>query len=82
MKKMILPQTYFIILLVPTIVLYFTFPTWKIITVPYTYLGGILIAFGAVLDVWADQFFKKGKTTVKPNEHPSQLMTYKKKVRR
>ena len=72
--KKIFPPTYFIILLLLSIGLHFIFPIKKIIFPPYTYFGWILIIFGAVLNIWTDSLFKKGKTTVKPFEKPTELI--------
>jgi protein-S-isoprenylcysteine O-methyltransferase Ste14 len=35
----------------------------------------LLIAFGAIINIWADFLIKKKKTTVKPYENPTQLIT-------
>lgn len=72
--KKIFPPTYFIILLLLSIGLHFIFPIKKIIFPPYAYFGWILIIFGAVLNIWTDSLFKKGKTTVKPFEKPTELI--------
>ncbi len=69
-----MPPTYFILFLVFSILLHFIFPIKKIIFVPYTYLGWILIIFGIILNIWVDNIFKKIKTTVKPYEAPSKLI--------
>ncbi|KPJ54791.1 hypothetical protein AMJ47_03540 [Parcubacteria bacterium DG_72] len=73
--KKILPPTYFIILLLLSIGLHFVFPIKKIIFPPYTYLGFILIIFGGVINIWTDLLLKKRKTTVKPYEDPTYLIT-------
>jgi len=70
-----MPPTYFFILLFLSIALHFIFPVMKIIYPPYTYLGFVFIALGAVLNIWADLLMKKNKTTVKPHEKPTQLIT-------
>ena len=75
MKNKILPPRYFIIFLLLTIGLHFILPIKKIIYIPYTYLGIILIIFGIVLNIWADALFKKIKTTVNPHEKPTSLET-------
>jgi protein-S-isoprenylcysteine O-methyltransferase Ste14 len=75
MKKKIMPPTYFFILLFLSIALHFLFPVIKIIYPPYTYLGFALIAFGAIINIWSDFLLKKNKTTVRPDEKPSQLVT-------
>ncbi len=73
MKKL-MPPFYFVILLIFSIALHFIFPIKKIIFPPYTYLGWILIIFGAILNLWVDRIFKKKKTTIKPNEIPNKLI--------
>ncbi len=75
MKNQIFPPTYFIALLVVSILFNLSFPTEKIIFPPYNYLGFILIILGGIINIWADMLFKKGKTTVKLNQKPSSLIT-------
>ena len=75
MKSKFLPPTYFFILLFLSIGLHFVFPIKKVIFPPHTYLGFIFIAFGVVLNIWADFLLKGKKTTVKPYENPKQLIT-------
>ena len=70
-----MPPTYFFILLLLSIAFHFIFPIIKLIYPPYTYLGFVIIALGAVLNIWADLLMKREKTTVKPHEKPSQLIT-------
>jgi len=36
-----------------------------------TYIGVIFILFGVLINVWADNPFKKSRTTVKPHEIPT-----------
>ncbi len=68
-----MPPTYFIALLILSILFHFIFPVKKIIYAPYTYLGYIPIIFGAVLNIWSDSLFKKSKTTVKPYGSPTKM---------
>ena len=70
-----LPPTYFIILLLLSIGLHFVFPIKKLIFPPYTYLGFAFIIFGGAINIWADILLKKKRTTVKPYENPTQLIT-------
>jgi len=70
-----MPPTYLIIFLGLSILLHFIFPIKKIIYFPYTQLGWLLIIFGGVLNVWADNIFKKEKTSVKPGEKSIKLIT-------
>ncbi len=72
--KRTLPPTYFILLLILSILFHFIFPIKKIIFPPYTYFGWVLIIFGAILNLWTDSLFKKEKTTVKPFEKPTELI--------
>ena len=72
----IMPPTYFFIFIGLAIGLHFTFPIKKVIFPPYTYLGFLLIAFGAVINIWSDMLLKREKTTVKPHKKPTQLITY------
>jgi len=74
-SKKLLPPTYFIILLLLSIGLHFIFPIKKVIFPPYTYLGFAFIIFGGVINIWTDFLLKKKKTTVKPYENPTQLIT-------
>ena len=75
MKSKILPPTYFFILLFLSIALHFFFPVKKIVHPPITYSGFLLIAFGAIINLWADYLIKKKKTTVKPYKKPTALIT-------
>jgi len=75
-KKMIMPPTYFMILLIISIALHFIFPIKRIIPFPYNHFGWILIAIGITLNIWADRIFKDIKTTIKPNEMPSKFVDY------
>jgi len=75
MKSRIMPPTYFFILLFLSIALHFLFPIKKVIFPPYTYLGFVLIVFGAVVNIWSDLLLKKKKTTVKPYGKPTTLIT-------
>jgi hypothetical protein len=66
MKTEIQPPTYFAALLFLSAALHFAYPARGVVEPPYAYLGLLLIAFGVVLNLWADSLFKKSKTTVKP----------------
>lgn len=75
MYKKIMPPIYFVILLVFSIVLNFVFPIERFVIPPYSYLGILLIVFGIVLNMWADSLFREAKTTIKPHEIPTSLLT-------
>ena len=71
MNKKIMPPTYFIVLLFLSIGLHFLFPVMRLISLPYNYLGILIIIFGIILNLWTDSLFKKRQTTVKPHEMPN-----------
>jgi len=71
----IMPTTYFMVLLILAIVVHFALPIIKIIIFPWNIIGILLILFGIILNLWADQIFKKGNTTVKPHLMPDLLVT-------
>ncbi len=70
-QRPILPPTYFTLAVLVSIVLHFAMPIVILIPFPLSLLGIALIVFGGVLNIWADQAFKKAATTVKPFEQPS-----------
>lgn len=73
--KKILPPTLFLAYVIGAWILHYVFPIKSIIPVPYTYLGIPLIILGIGVNVWVDRLFKINKTTVKPFEQPSFLIT-------
>ena len=84
-----MPTFYLLISLALAIGINFIFPIKRIISSPYTYVGVLFILFGIIINVWADNLFKKNKTTVKPYEERNleqefgeKYLDYKKKVRR
>ncbi|MBN2459622.1 isoprenylcysteine carboxylmethyltransferase family protein [Candidatus Woesearchaeota archaeon] len=76
MKAKIMPPTYFMALLLLSVAFHFIFPIFKLVSSPYNYIGILFIAFGIVLNLWADSLFKKKQTTVKPHEMPNSLIDY------
>jgi len=68
-------QTYFIILLILSVLLSFAFPAPAVLYAPYTYLGAIIIGFGLAIAFWSRALFLKGKTTLSPYEMPTALVT-------
>jgi protein-S-isoprenylcysteine O-methyltransferase Ste14 len=73
--KKTIPPVYFLVLLLVSISLGTYLPVLKIVRFPYTYLGVAPIVVGVVSGMWAGALFRKHKTTVKPHETPSALMT-------
>jgi protein-S-isoprenylcysteine O-methyltransferase Ste14 len=76
MAKKIMPPFYFFTLLILSIGIYFFLPTVKFIFFPHILLGLIFIAFGIIMNLWADSVLKKKQTTVKPHEIPIFLVTF------
>ena len=74
-KAIFIPPTYFIILLLLSVVLHVVFPVLEVVRPPYTYLGYVFIIFGLAMNLWAGASFKKYKTTIKPFGEPSRLIT-------
>lgn len=74
MKPRFMPTTYFLVLLLTTIVLRFVLPLKTVVPSPFNYLGVLPIIFGAVLNLWTDRLFKDGGTTVKPHQKPTLLI--------
>jgi protein-S-isoprenylcysteine O-methyltransferase Ste14 len=70
-----LPPTYFIISILTMLVLHFLIPVIEIFHYPDTLFGIGFIIVGSVLNLWADSLFKEHKTTVKPFEDPTILVT-------
>jgi protein-S-isoprenylcysteine O-methyltransferase Ste14 len=73
-RKPILPPTFFWAAAILSLALHFAVPVLLFIVYPVTLVGLVPIAFGAILNLWADQLFKKQHTTVKPFEQPTALI--------
>ena len=73
-RKKLLPPTYFVAALAAMVVLHYLLPVVQIIPSPYHYLGVAPIVAGVLLNIWADRYFKRSQTTVKPFEESSHLI--------
>jgi len=73
-QRPILPPTYFNACLIVSLVLHFVVPVVSVVRFPFSLVGLLLIAFGAVLNIWADQLFKRWNTTVKPFERATAML--------
>ena len=67
MRK-IYPPTYFILYLLLSIVLHFVMPVAQLISPPLNYFGIVLILLGIILNIWADQLYKKNQTEISPDK--------------
>ena len=73
MKSKIMPPTYMLILLLLSVGFHFVFPIKKIFHAPFIYFGIVFIMSGSIINIWADDLFKKSKTTVRPFDLPLSL---------
>jgi protein-S-isoprenylcysteine O-methyltransferase Ste14 len=74
-KRNILPPTYFYAAITIMVALNFLFPIMKIIPSPWHWTALIPLACGALLNLIADQSFRKAGTTVKPYIESTALIT-------
>lgn len=75
-SKKLLPPNFLLIYLLLAITLHIVFPIRFILVGYYRLLGILFIVLGIIINIWADNIFKQEKTTVKPGEIPSALITY------
>jgi protein-S-isoprenylcysteine O-methyltransferase Ste14 len=75
-KSRILPPRFFFACLIAGIVLHFTVPLPRFDNLLLRLLGLVVGISGGVITVWADRLFKIKKTTVKPFEQPTVLVTH------
>ena len=69
------PPTYFFTALLLIGVLHFALPVMSVVHMPWRLLGVIPLLLGAILNLMADGDFKRYRTTVKPFEVSSTLVT-------
>ncbi len=74
MRKL-LPPHYFLGAMLLAVILHFLLPVSQILIFPWRLLGLAPLVIGIVLNLLADQAFKKHNTTVKPFEESSALVT-------
>ncbi len=74
-KLKIMPPNYFMIMVVLNIILHYVFPIKKVVSLPYNYLGILLIVLGIYFNLHVYFVYKKEKNTMKPNEVPQVLIT-------
>jgi len=68
------PPMHFKIDILISIAIYFVFPVIIIIPSPYHYAGGFFILSGLILNIWADQLFKRNRTVISPDKKPTALV--------
>jgi protein-S-isoprenylcysteine O-methyltransferase Ste14 len=74
-SKKILPPTYVLIAIVIMVVLHLLFPVTVIIALPWNVIGLLPLLLGIGINLMADNALRKTKTTVKPFEESSALVT-------
>ncbi|MGO9700690.1 MAG: methyltransferase family protein [Xanthobacteraceae bacterium] len=75
MRKPLLPPVYFLAGICGMLALHFLLPVHQVLLFPWTLAGIIPAIIGATLNLLADRAFKRHRTTVKPFEVPTSLMT-------
>jgi protein-S-isoprenylcysteine O-methyltransferase Ste14 len=71
----LMPTSWLLIALVTMVALRFLLPLTKIVPGPWNLLGIIPLALGVAMNLVADGAFRKAKTTVKPFQESSALVT-------
>ena len=74
-NKPVMPPTYLFIAIVIMVALHFILPAAIIIRTPWHMTGIIPLVTGLILNLVADRDFKKHRTTVKPFEESTALIT-------
>ncbi len=69
------PPVYFFLALAIILLLHFLLPGMRVLFFPWNLSGVIPLALGIVMNLVADRSFKKDKTTVKPLEESTALIT-------
>ena len=70
-----MPPTYLLASIVAMVALHFLLPGMKLISFPWRLLGIVPFVVGVALNLLADGAFKRRRTTVKPFEESSALVT-------
>jgi protein-S-isoprenylcysteine O-methyltransferase Ste14 len=73
--RKLLPTHYLLIAILFMIALHFFYPLVRVIPLPWTILGLLPLASGIVINLIADKAFHKAKTTVKPFQEATNLIT-------
>jgi len=75
MKRKLLPPTYFLFSIILMVLLDLFIPWVRIIPGRWNLPGIILIIIGIIINIAADHEFRLSRTTIKPFEESSHLMT-------
>ena len=74
-KKRVLPPAALAVALILMVALHFAWPGTQLLHYPLTLIGLLPLATGIVLNLSVDRAFKVHRTTIKPFERPSFLVT-------
>jgi protein-S-isoprenylcysteine O-methyltransferase Ste14 len=74
-EKFALPPTYLLVALVVTVGLHFLLPLATLIPWPWRLIGLAPLAAGVIINLIADRAFQRARTTVKPFQESSALIT-------
>ena len=74
-SRLFLPPTYFFLAIAVMAALHFLLPGETVVRYPLSLTGAIPLLAGAILNLMADRAFKNHKTTVKPFEESTALIT-------
>ena len=75
LNQKILPPSWFFLTLALMVVLHFGMPVAGVLPYPWSLMGLPLVILGIILDLVADRSFKKHRTTVKPFQESTVLIT-------
>jgi protein-S-isoprenylcysteine O-methyltransferase Ste14 len=70
-----LPPTYLLIAIAVMVGLHFMFPIVTIVSLPWNLLGIVSLVVGVVINIGADNRFRRANTPIKPFEEPTALVT-------
>jgi protein-S-isoprenylcysteine O-methyltransferase Ste14 len=73
--KRLLPTTYLLIALIMIVILHFSIPIIRLISLPWNLLGLVPLIIGIAINFAADGALHKAGTTVKPFQESSALIT-------
>jgi protein-S-isoprenylcysteine O-methyltransferase Ste14 len=73
--KRALPPTYFLGAIILAVAVHFAVPLQQLLYFPWRLIGLVPLLLGILLNLLADQAFKKHETTVKPFEKSTALVT-------
>ena len=74
-SRRVLPPTYLLVSILTMVLLHFLFPVRRIIFWPWNAVGIVLVFLGVALNIAADSVFRQVRTTVKPFEESTALIT-------